>query len=164
MTGSSFYTRKTNSREIAAFHSGRLQKQERVSKFHMVVYSRHLHWSDSILIKQKHHACLQRHATHRLWEEGLTLNRKMTPNTCERFAKMMWQPKKDHGAVTVMDIPQLSPDLNPDDHLRGHLMANKVECRRTLQTALWSIYTDNTGHQTCGDHADWVHAVFKAMF
>ena len=58
--------------------------------------------------------------------------------------------KEDQGHVLVMDFPPQSPDLNPIEHLWGHLKTEKAKLSVTSQEALWNIVKscwDNEAHQ-----------------
>lgn len=64
-------------------------------------------------------------------------------------------------ALTVMEFPPQSPELDPIEHLWGHLKTKKAKRSVTSQEALWIIVKscwDNGSScftQACGVHAHW---------
>ncbi len=83
-------------------------------------------------------------------EKDSCCSRIMTPNTPQKICKNYLKTKEDQGALTVRDFPTQSPDLNPTEHLWGHLKTEKVKHSVTSQEALWTIVRscwDNVGHQ-----------------
>ncbi len=99
----------------------------------------HLHRIDSTLTKEKYHSILQRHATPsglHLCGEGFILQQDNDPKHTSKLCKNYLKTKEDQGVLTVMDFPPQSPDLNPTEHLWGHLKTEKAKHSATPQEAL----------------------------
>ncbi|KAM7407138.1 hypothetical protein PAMA_003055 [Pampus argenteus] len=132
----------------------------------------HLHRIDYSLTKEEYHSILERHVIPsglHLCGEGFILQQDNDPKHISKLCKNYLKTKVDQRVLTVMDFPLQSPDLNPIEHLWGHLKTEKAKHSVTSREALWNIIKscwDNVCHQVLHKLVESmparVHAVIKA--
>lgn len=74
----------------------------------------------------------------------------VTPKTPQSYTKSYVKAKEDQGVLAVVDFLPQSPDLNPTEHLWGHLRTERAKNSVTLPETLWNIVEscrDIMGHQ-----------------
>ena len=132
----------------------------------------HLQRIDYTMTEEKYHSILQRHAIPsglHLCGEGFILqldnDSKNTSELCKNYLKTV----EEQGVLTVMDFPPKSPDLNPIEHLWGHLETERAKHSLTSPEALWntvkSCWDDMSQqvlHKLVESMPARVHAVIKA--
>ena len=132
----------------------------------------HLQRIDHTMTEENYHSILQRHviptALH-LCGEGFILQQGNDSKNSSELCKNYLKTVEEQGVLTVMDFPPQSPDLNPIEHLWGHLETERAKHSVTSQEALWNTVKscwDDTSQQVLHKLVESmparVHAVIKA--